>query len=71
MKRAASVRAQRCFGCGGEADRDAVALNMKLFGEDVDRSFCLPCLAEQLDVSVDELLAKVEDFKAQGCRLFG
>lgn len=65
------MRAQRCFGCGGEADRDAVALNMKLFGEDVDRSFCLPCLAEQLDVSVDELLAKVEDFKAQGCRLFG
>lgn len=71
MKRVASVRAERCFGCGGEADRDTVGLNMKLFGEDVSSFFCLSCLAESLDVSEEELLAKVEDFKAQGCKLFG
>lgn len=70
MKLVASVRAERCFGCGGEADCDAVALNMKLYGEGVARFFCLPCLAESLDVSEEELLAKIEDFRAQGCRLF-
>lgn len=71
MKRVASVRAERCFGCGEEADCDAVGLNMKLFGENVSNFFCLPCLAESLDVTEEELLAKIEEFKAQGCKLFG
>lgn len=44
---------------------------MKLFGENVSNFFCLPCLAESLDVTEEELLAKIEEFKAQGCKLFG
>ena len=60
-----------CFSCGGEADRNAVGLNKKLLGEQVSKFFCLQCLAEQLDVTVEELLAKIEEFKAAGCKLFG
>lgn len=60
-----------CHVCGGIADRNAVGLTKKLLGENVSKFFCLPCLAEHLDVTVEELLAKIEEFKAQGCKLFG
>ena len=62
---------QPCYGCGGTADSDAVALNKKLLGEKVSKFFCLSCLAENLGVAVDDLLAKIEEFKAAGCKLFG
>ena len=61
---------ERCFGCGGVADKDAVGLNKKLLGENVSKFFCLPCLAENLGVSVEELKAKIEEFKREGCKLF-
>ena len=63
-------RVERCFGCGGEADHNAVGLNKKLLGENVSKFFCLPCLADNLGVTVEDLLAKIEEFKAQGCKLF-
>lgn len=60
-----------CFTCGCDIlEKDIVALNRKLFGESVERVFCLPCLAESLDIEVDELLAKIEEFKTAGCKLF-
>lgn len=65
-----SQHTERCFGCGGEADRDAVGLNKKLLGENVSKFFCLSCFAENLGVSEEDLLAKIEEFKAQGCKLF-
>ena len=63
-------RAQRCFGCGGEADKNAVGLNKKLLGENVSKFYCLSCLADNLGVTVEDLLPKIEEFKAQGCKLF-
>lgn len=64
------LRVERCFGCGGEVDHDAVGLNKKLLGENMSKFFCLPCLADSLGVSVEDLLAKIEEFKDQGCKLF-
>jgi hypothetical protein len=32
---------------------------------------CLDCLADYMGVTADQLLARVEDFKAEGCKLFG
>ena len=61
---------QPCYACGGTADGEAVALNKKLLGERVSKFFCLPCLAENLGVTVEDLLAKIEEFKAAGCKLF-
>lgn len=61
---------EKCFSCGGEVDRNAVGLNKKLLGEKVSKYFCLPCLAENLGVTVEDLLAKIEEFKAAGCKLF-
>ena len=60
-----------CFSCGqADIERDIVALNKKLRGEKIDKFFCLPCFAESLEVTKEELLAKIEEFKAEGCKLF-
>jgi hypothetical protein len=61
----------KCHLCGGLADRNAVGLNKKLLGEKVSKFFCISCLAEHLGVEVEDLFAKIEEFKAQGCKLFG
>lgn len=31
---------------------------------------CLPCMADYLDVTEEDLLAKIEEFKQEGCKLF-
>lgn len=65
-------RIQNCFSCGCDIqEKDVVALNRKLFGESVEKFFCLSCMAESLGVTEEELLAKIEEFKAEGCKLFG
>ena len=64
------VKQIKCLLCEAKLDKIAVGLNKKLLGMKIIRFYCLSCLANYLDVTVEELLAKVEDFKAQGCKLF-
>ena len=42
----------------------------KMLGDKTEKFFCLPCLAEYLNTTVDDLNAKIEEFKEQGCTLF-
>ena len=63
-------RTVKCHLCEDELDKIAIGLNKKFHGRKTTMFFCLPCLAEHLDVTIEDLLAKVEDFKAQGCTLF-
>ncbi len=51
-------------------EKNALGLNRKLLGENVSKFFCLSCLAENLGVSVEDLIAKIEEFKREGCKLF-
>jgi biotin operon repressor len=60
----------KCKLCENELDKIAVELTKKLLGKNSKRFYCLDCLAEYLDVTVEELLAKVEEFKEDGCTLF-
>jgi len=60
----------KCCICESILDKIAVGLNKKLFGRNIIRLYCIDCLANHLDVTVEDLLAKVEDFKLQGCKLF-
>ena len=60
----------KCCLCDAEPDKIAKGLNKKLLGDKSLRLFCLRCLANYLEVSEEELLAKVEEFKEQGCTLF-
>lgn len=60
----------KCHICEAEIDKNTIGLNKKFHGRQVEKFFCLNCLSEHLDISVEDLLAKVEEFKNQGCTLF-
>ena len=62
---------KKCYLCNAELDKIARGLNKKLLGRDATRDYCIECLADYLDTTEDELREKVEDFKLQGCTLFG
>ena len=32
--------------------------------------YCMECLADYLEVSVEDLQDKIEEFKEEGCKLF-
>lgn len=60
-----------CVVCGKmNLDKDTVGINKKLLGENISNFYCMNCLAEYLVCTVDELLDKIEEFKAEGCKLF-
>ena len=60
-----------CFICGKEKlTYDEIGLNKKLIGLDVKKLHCLQCLADYLDISIDDLEERIEEFKDAGCILF-
>ena len=60
-----------CYICGKEAlSKNEIGLTKKLLDKDSKRFYCLDCLAEYLEVDIEFLLAKLEEFKEQGCNLF-
>ena len=62
---------KNCYVCGKEAlSKNEIGLTKKLVGRSSKRFYCLDCLAECFEVDTGFLLAKVEEFKEQGCGLF-
>ena len=62
---------QNCVICGRqELDRDTIGINQKLLGRKIDNYYCMECLADYLECTVEELPEKIEEFKADGCELF-
>ena len=60
-----------CVMCGKpNLDKNTVGINKKLLGKNISNFCCMDCLAEYLGCTVDELLDKIEEFKAEGCKLF-
>ena len=64
------MRKNYCMACGKILTRNEAGLNRKLIDGNMSEYYCLACLAEYLDVPEDALLAKIEDFKQEGCKLF-
>ena len=61
----------KCVVCGkSNLDRDTIGINKKLINKDVKTFYCMECLAGTLEVTVEELQEKIEDFKEEGCTLF-
>ncbi|MCI9559900.1 MAG: hypothetical protein HFG52_11790 [Lachnospiraceae bacterium] len=50
--------------------KNEIGINIKLLGEDVENFYCLNCLAAFLEVSPEDILDKIEEFKEEGCKLF-
>ena len=62
---------KNCYLCEKEAlSKNEIGLTLKILGKNSKKFYCLDCLAEHLEVDTEFLLAKIEDFKEQGCKLF-
>ncbi len=62
---------KKCYVCGKEPlTKDEIGLTRKLLDKKAKEFYCLSCLAEYLEVVEEELLAKIEEFKDEGCTLF-
>lgn len=65
------METKKCYVCGKTPlSKNEVGLTKKLIGKKTQQFYCLPCLAEYLEVTEEELLAKIEEFKNEGCKLF-
>jgi len=64
-------KTKSCFVCGNEKlTHNEVGLNKKLMGRNINKFFCLQCLADHLDISTEDLLERIQEFKDSGCVLF-
>lgn len=60
-----------CVICGKQdLNKDTVGINKKLLGTEIINFYCMDCLANYLECTVDDLLEKIEEFKEEGCKLF-
>lgn len=60
-----------CIACGTEElSKNTIGINKKLLGTDIENFYCMDCLASYLNVTVEELFEKIEEFKEEGCKLF-
>ena len=66
-----NMETKKCYVCGKTPlTKDEIGLTKKLIVKKTTTFYCLSCLAEYLEVTEEELLAKIEDFKNEGCTLF-
>ncbi len=59
-----------CYVCNKELSKNEVGLTKKLINKNAKDYYCIRCLAEYLEVTEEELLDKIEEFKNEGCSLF-
>lgn len=59
-----------CFVCEKEISFNEVGLNKKLIGENLKKFHCIQCLADYLEISVEDLEERITEFKDSGCILF-
>lgn len=60
-----------CIMCNkSNLDKNTIGINKKLLGENINSFYCMDCLASFLDVTIEDLLDKIEEFKEEGCTLF-
>lgn len=66
-----SMEIKKCYVCGKEPiSKDEIGLTKKIIDKKTKTFYCLNCLADYLEVTVEELQAKIEEFKDEGCTLF-
>lgn len=61
----------KCIICNKEIQsKNEIGINKKFFGEDISNFYCIECLASDLEVEINDIYNKIEEFKAEGCKLF-
>ena len=61
---------KQCCECKKTLNKDEIALCKKLIGIETTDFYCINCLAEFLECSVEDLEIKIQEFKEEGCTLF-
>ena len=64
------MKQKKVCDCGKKLTKDEIAVCKKLLGVDTEEFYCLPCLAEYLGCTTEDLEDKISEFKEQGCTLF-
>lgn len=65
------MKKHTCVSCGKDMlTRNEIGINQKLLGEKTSAYYCMDCLADYLEVTVQDIEDKIEEFRAEGCKLF-
>ena len=59
-----------CYVCNKELSKNEIGLTKKLINKNAKDYYCISCMAEYLEVTVEELEDKIEEYKDEGCKLF-
>lgn len=59
-----------CMKCGRELTFIDIGAHRKFINRGSTQYLCKECLAARLDVTVEDIDRKIEQFKLQGCTLF-
>ena len=62
---------KECIACGKNSlNKDTIGINKKMLGKNINKFYCMNCLADYLGCTVEDLEEKIEEFKEEGCTLF-
>ena len=67
---AGRVRETKCCRCDKSVSVNVIGLNKRLLGRHISRFMCLDCLAAFFLTTPDDLQAKIDAFRDDGCPLF-
>lgn len=59
-----------CMQCGRQLTFNEIGAHKKFINRGSKQFLCKKCLAEKLDVTVEDIDREIEQFKLQGCTLF-
>lgn len=59
-----------CMQCGRRLTYNDIGAHKKFINRGSREFFCKECLAGKLDITVEDIDRKIEQFKLQGCTLF-
>ena len=59
-----------CCECHKLLTKDEIAICQKLIDVDTEEFYCIPCFAEYLGCTEEDIRIKISEFKEQGCTLF-
>lgn len=62
---------KKCCNCGKKVSKkNEVAMNLKLFGRNINKFYCKKCLMKEMGWNKEQWDKEIEKFKQQGCSLF-
>ena len=65
------TEATACRVCGkAPLSKDEIGITKKLIDKRAEEFYCLSCLATHIGAAEEELVAKIREFRKEGCSLF-